>query len=304
MDGWSACGVAQNKASNPAANRSARGHRRRRSFGAALSGLFAAADSLLLSLRTTHHMAAVLSGKPVLLDARVTSGGEDENKTGPRQQWIDVSFSAAPVSLAYISFYNYYCASITISHTSTRAENDPKAQLHMKGRAPTWQVAVPKLALMSSPHCEDDAQRYHELTKSHFAPEFDHARVTRLRICCLQPSPTWREYGLRQLRFYGIEHPSTPVVTQAPSLSTAERDLASTVVDHLLDLAHISHQLRQTIASASSNRQSAYSVGAGAPAPRRTAADGELAPYFIGEWTDELKLERSGGGYGHGPPVI
>ena len=47
----------------------------------------------------------------VPLEARIVSSPADENdKGGPRQHWIDVSFTAAPVALSYIAFHNYYCA--------------------------------------------------------------------------------------------------------------------------------------------------------------------------------------------------
>lgn len=156
---------------------------------------------------------------------------------------------------------------------------------------PTWQVVVPKLALMASPHCEDDAQRYHELSTVHFAPDFDHRRVTRLRICCLQPSPTWREYGLRQLRFYTIEQPVAPMPPPPPSLSPVQRDLAATVLDHLVDLAQTAEQIRQTMAAVRNSRP----IAGGYATSRRSAnaANHDLAPYLVGEWSDELQLDAS-----------
>ena len=157
----------------------------------------------------------------------------------------------------------------------------------MQGRKPSWQVAMPKLTLMAMAHCEDDAQRYHELTTAHFTNDFDHRHVTRLRICCLQPSPTWREYGLRQLRFYTVEMPSVPSLAPTPTLSPAERELAATVVDHLVDLAQMTHQIRQTISAAKASRS-------GPSAPTRASGERELAPYIVGEWSDELRLGRVG----------
>lgn len=225
---------------------------------------------------------------PVELNARVSSS-PDDGKGGPRQQWIDVSFVNAPVTLSYISFHNYYCASITISHTSMRAEGDPLMQLHMKGRAPTWQVVVPKLALMAAAHHEDDAQSYHELSALHFAPEFDHRRVTRLRICCLQPSPMWREYGLRDLKFYSIEPPAAPSLLPPPSLSTTERELAATILDHVVDLAHVAQQIRQTIAAGKAASICADAAAGGSRANARRA-ERELVPYVVGEFSDELRL--------------
>ena len=241
--------------------------------------------------------------KLVLLDARITSS-PDDGKGGPRQQWIDVSFASAPVALSYIAFRNYYCAAITISHTSMRAEGDPLLQLHMKGRSPTWQVVVPKLALMAAPHHEDDAERYHELTTSHFAPEFDHRRVTRLRICCLQPSPMWREYGLRDLRFYTIEQPPAPSLQAPPSLSPAQRELAETIVDQLIELKQIGQEIRETIAAAKLAKMRPSRVGGGGArlgggrysniggtqATARAGVDHDIVPYVVGEWNDELRL--------------
>ena len=85
---------------------------------------------------TTHHMAAVLSGKPVLLDARVTSGGEDENKTGPRQQWIDVSFTHAPVAASQI---------VTVRSLDTLAKRPPSSAAKLRTRAlcPSRVVLMP-----------------------------------------------------------------------------------------------------------------------------------------------------------------
>ena len=160
----------------------------------------------------------------------------------------------------------------------------------MQGRKPSWQAAMPKLQLMAMAHCEDDAQRYHELTTAHFTKDFDNRHVTRLRICCLQPSPTWREYGLRQLRFYTVEMPSAPSLAPTPTLSAAERELAATVVDHLVELSQMTHQIRQTISTAKASR-----CGPGMPrAPTRAPGERELAPYIVGEWSDELRLGRIG----------
>lgn len=102
----------------------------------------------------THGGGGGGGGTVKLLEARVTVTTETTRSTGPRQHLIEVSFPAAPVSLYAICFANYYCAAISVSHTHTRSESDPLLPPHMKGRAPTWQVVVPKLALMTDPHCE------------------------------------------------------------------------------------------------------------------------------------------------------
>ena len=221
---------------------------------------------------------------------------------GPRQQWIDVTFVDAPVTITHLSFFNYYCAAITISHTTMApADIDQRMTVHQSrqlGTTPPWTVVVPKLTLMADPHCEDDAQGYHELTTAHFAPGFDHRRVTRLRICCLQPSPSWREYGLRQLRFYRVEVPPTPPLLPTPSLSTAERDLASTIVDHLVGLGQVASEIRTTFGGHGTTAKS-ESGGLPVSAPSRSAPArrslvdhpaSTLAPYLVGEWADELRL--------------
>jgi hypothetical protein len=250
------------------------------------------------------------TGSVVLLDARVTSSAPEADTGGPRQQWIDVTFPAAPVSLAAICFQNYYCAAITVSHTGQSADSDPLAQLQVKGRAPAWTVAVDKHTLMADPHCEDDAQLYHELTVAHFATNFDHRRVTRLRICCLQPSPSWREYGLRQLRFDSIERPPTPTLQPSPSLTVAERELSETVLEQLVGLGKVAEDIRETISNRASVAAAAHHGAASIPAahassssadPSRrarsdvyhTAPPGSLAPYLVGEWNDELRLTGS-----------
>jgi hypothetical protein len=195
-------------------------------------------------------------------------------------------------------------------------------------RAPQWQVVVPKFTLMADPHCEDDAERYHELKHGvHLANDFDHRRVTRLRICCLQPSPLWREYGLRQLRFYSVEVPLIPSLQPPPSLTPAEREMASGVVEQLVGLGVVASQIRSTIsggvAAANTMRQATRSVfdgggmgnstatgsgtsssggaamgsggggggsGSGGSGTAGRRAEQTLAPYIIGEWSDEWRL--------------
>ena len=267
----------------------------------------------------------------VPVEARVSASSPDASSAsaaggGPRQQWMDVTFADAPVGITHMSFFNYYCAAITISHT-TMALGDIDGRLSKQaeqmGMRPAWTVVVPKLTLMADPHCEDDAQSYHELTTAHFMPGFDHRRVTRLRICCLQPSPAWREYGLRELRFYRTEVAPTPPLQPTPNLTAAERDLAATVLEQIVGLGQIASEIRMTMSAASaSSHEKAHvkpalggsssgssSAGAGSrsnatAAPPRTAslsaasrrlpADhpsaSPLAPYLVGEWNDELRL--------------
>ncbi len=265
------------------------------------------------------------------LEAHVASSWSEAPGGGPRQHLIDVTFPAAPVTVDYISFRNFYTAAITVSHTGLRAESDPMQSLHAKGRPPSWQVMVPRIALMADPHSEDDAQRYHELTQAcHFAKDFDHRRVTRLRICCIQPSPSWREYGLKQLRFYSLESPSVPTLQPPPSLNDAQRDLAATVLDQLIGLGHVASELRRIIgagASCSATKRSGLpmrgvscgvsgggddiggssSSSAGGVAGGGRRFEHALAPYLVGEWNDEYRLALVDGSalsMGNGPGAV
>ena len=222
-----------------------------------------------------------------LLEARISSSSPEtgEASAGPRQQWLDITFPNAPVLLSYISFHNYYTAAITISHTVVRSDDS--------SRAPQWQVVVPKFTLMADPHCE--------------------------------PSPLWREYGLRQLRFYSVEVPLIPSLQPPPSLTPAEREMASGVVEQLVGLGVVASQIRSTIsggvAAANTMRQATRSVfdgggmgnstasgsgtsssggaamgsggggsGSGGSGTAGRRAEQTLAPYIIGEWSDEWRL--------------
>ena len=177
----------------------------------------------------------------------VISATTSEEHGGPRQHLIDVSFPGGPVAVEYISFCNYYSSAISVSHTSSRADGNaaasrvqgtPKGPAQLKRPPPpTWQAVIGKLALMADPHCEDDAQRYHELSHAHFAKGFDHQHVTRLRICCIQPSPCWREYGLRQLRFYSIEQQLASSLKPPPSLTDPQRQLAAAIMEEVRPVA-------------------------------------------------------------------
>mmetsp|Transcript_2540 Transcript_2540/g.6412 ORF Transcript_2540/g.6412 Transcript_2540/m.6412 type:complete len:243 (-) Transcript_2540:267-995(-) len=139
------------------------------------------------------------------LAADITTSADSGRE--PRQQWIELTFREAPVHLHSISFCNYYTYSIAVLHSLTRAEGDPLLPVHAKGRKPQWQTVIKKHVLMASPHYEDDAQAEHVLDGASFVPEFDPARVTRLRFVCTQPSPTWKSYSLRHIRCFTLQMP-------------------------------------------------------------------------------------------------
>lgn len=226
----------------------------------------------------------------VPVEARVSPSAPDPSSAsaaagGPRQQWMDVTFADAPVGITHVSFFNYYCAAITISHTTMALggiDGRLSKQAEQMGMRPAWTVVVPKLTLMADPHCEDDAQNYHELTTVHFAPGFDHRRVTRLRICCLQPSPSWREYGLRELRFYRTEASPTLPLQPTPNLTAAQREVAATMLEQIVGLAEIASDIRKTLSSARAGRASASPAAGGNDRARGKAAPGGSGPASSG----------------------
>ena len=143
----------------------------------------------------------------------------------PRRRLIDVTVADAPVDVHWVAFENYYTASVTVLHTNS-PPIDPQ---------PRWTCALGQLRLMASAHCEDDAQDRHELHATAFADGFDATRVTRLRVCLVQPSPAWAEHGLRRLKFYTARvatptawasrrspprRPSTPTISRAAPASS------------------------------------------------------------------------------------
>ena len=146
-------------------------------------------------------------------------GAEGAPSTAPQQQYIDVHFANAPVHLHWIAFENYYCASLTILHCAQpAAAAGTSADGAAGASAEVWTPVVERLALMVNPHIESDAQAWHELHSSAFAPGFDAAATTRLRFCLCQPSPMWREHGLRKLTFYTARPPGPPAAEDAAEL--------------------------------------------------------------------------------------
>ena len=87
---------------------------------------------------------------PVLLESMIRTVTSD-TESGPRRHIIEVSFAGAPVTVQHVSFYNYYCSAITVSHTSM---SKVELQTYAKASEAAWTVVIPKLTLMADPHCE------------------------------------------------------------------------------------------------------------------------------------------------------
>ena len=219
-----------------------------------------------------------------LLDANVTvSWSEPE---GPRQRFIDITFSPSPVTVDAITFKNFYTSSITINHTCSRDASDPLLHQHAKGREPTWQLVVAHIPLMADPHSEDGAQCHHEVSQAtHFDESFDHERVTRLRISCKQPSPLWRDYGLQEVRCYGISQPAYLPPRRNLSLTLSQQQLVGTMMEQIIGLRLVTDEVRQAVGSKRVSRKACTGISS-----KDRAAELDLAPYIVGEWADELHL--------------
>ena len=149
-----------------------------------------------------------------------------------------------------------------------------------------------------------------------------------------QPSPCWREYGLRHLRFYTLEQRVSSSLKPPPPLTDQQRKLAAAIMEEVSPVlrselsalaapprgvvtAHlIEHpqaptcvppphgggrdtrsssrvlQLTSLAQTASLLRETAASTHGRPPTMRRRGDSSalSLAPYLVGEWSDELRL--------------
>ena len=212
----------------------------------------------------------------------------------PRRQYMDIDFTDAPVDLHWLTFENYYTASVTVL----------ASEVHPTNKQVRWVPLVTKLRLMAHCHAEADAQMWHKLHVSQFEPGFDAKRVVRLRICMSQPSPSWRSHTLHHLAFYTVQPLAVPELLPEPELGQADRERCAKLAGGLAELATLAHAIRSTLAEVAPPPPSsppppvaaAQAFGCdgdsgssgvdggvgGAPPPI------ECAPYVLGEWEDEV----------------
>lgn len=245
----------------------------------------------------------------VELDAQRTVSFEPvpDGSDRPASLVIDLTFNKAPISLEAITFENYYCATLSVSHTHVKAD-DTQRGLHTAGRAPTWTTVLPPTALMADADYEEDAQDLHEILGAQLNEDFDRQRVTRLRLECHQPSPNWREFELRRLRFYTRTPPAvpenlphrqlcpeeeqagwTPALTEQPTTQLhvycgrAPWQLAASIVAQLQGLSSAASEIRGVFIDA-------LAAPGAAPYDASAASGVRAAPYRLGVWADELRL--------------
>ena len=105
----------------------------------------------------------------------------------PRVAILDVALKY-PSNVAYISFRNHYTHSVTIKYVKEGEQH--------------WQLCtVTSVELMPSCHYEQGAESYVVLGREHFLCALE--RVQHLRLILRQPSPHWREFGVKDLRCFG-----------------------------------------------------------------------------------------------------
>jgi hypothetical protein len=210
--------------------------------------------------------------RPRALHAVITPGAPEAGR-GPHQAFIDVHFPEAPVDLQWITFENYYSASISILHSPQPAPT-PAGGSSSDSSATRWVPVVDNLPLMANPHCEDDAQAWHEIHASQFSREFDAARTMFLRIFLSQPSPLWREHTLRKIAFYMASSAAPPApALPLPHLSGPAADRCALLLERIGEVTNAARKIRATLAAA--------------PPRRRTESD-IVRAYVLNTWDGEL----------------
>jgi len=213
----------------------------------------------------------------------------------PRRQYMDIDFTDAPVDLHWVTFENYYTASVSLL----------ASEVHPTTKAVRWVPLVTKLRLMAHCHAEADAQMWHKLHASQFEPGFDTKQVVRLRICLLQPSPSWRSHTLHHLAFYTVQPVAVPQLLPEPELGQADRERCAQLAGGLAELATLADAIRATLAEVVPPPVAA--TAAAAAAARAAGGDDgsvggggvgahvgalarpvECVPYVLGEWDDEV----------------
>lgn len=115
---------------------------------------------------------------------------QKSQNTRPCHTFQEVALTR-PCKLRYVTFQNYYCASVQVQTK--------------QGGARTWEVAVEDQQLMASCFFENDAQQWHTLDTSEWSAGFDHAlEVDAIRFVLRQPCPTWRNFGLTEVKCHRL----------------------------------------------------------------------------------------------------
>ena len=132
---------------------------------------------------------------PVVVSSLVKEGSL------PCPTYISVTASRSE-KLEYILFQNYYVSCINIM------------QLTRENR---WVNILADFKLTHSPHFENDAENWCIVPSTFFNENFVPGYFKEIRIYLIQPSPNWKEFGLRNIACYSIRE--KPVVKKSEPIS-------------------------------------------------------------------------------------
>jgi hypothetical protein len=125
---------------------------------------------------------------------------------GRRVLLLSVADGAA---LRALAFRNFYTHSLRVEAEIPAAASDGRAA-SASAASPVpqtrWVTVLERRVLMHHAHFEDDAEDEHIVSLrrlSRLAPQPPPGAPLRLKLTLLQPSPLWREIGLRELRCLG-----------------------------------------------------------------------------------------------------
>lgn len=116
-------------------------------------------------------------------------------------QVVDVHIhSPVPETIEYITFRNYYTYSITILlHSKDLSSDDSGTK--------SWRLCVRDFQLMENCHCAQGGQNWVILSQKHFLN--NPTNVKQLRMILKQPSPHWKEFGIRDFRCFRNSEPKS-----------------------------------------------------------------------------------------------
>lgn len=122
-------------------------------------------------------------------------------------QVVEVEFcSPTPENIGCITFINQYTHRLTLKYCTGQISNSKSAP------APSqWKTCIQSFELMPNCHCERGSQGLVVLNKAHFSTPLDN--VNRLRFILRQPSPCWKNFGIKDLKCYSVSTPFHQDVT-------------------------------------------------------------------------------------------
>ena len=137
---------------------------------------------------------AQTAASAVMVPANVTIMDHSAAGKRPGNVCIDVVFPA-PTKVARVCFRNWYTAQLTVRATVDRAVLSRKDTDRLDG----WFPLVQDCRLMHSPHSETESQLWHSIGPDQWLPGAADEAVVGLRFFLQQPSPNWKQIGLKNI---------------------------------------------------------------------------------------------------------